>query len=223
VTDYAGTLSQRERDGAIVLVLLALVMATAAAVQRVLGAEERPGPLLLPRWAPLAVLGLVVAAFVVALAFGSDERTSGPLSPGARRYATLTSNRYAYWKVALKAFDAQPVRGVGAEGWAVWWRRERTVAEGAHDAHSLYVQTAAELGVIGLALLAVWLAGVVLASREALHADGQAAAGLVAAVATWAAHVAIDWDFQMPAVTLPAILCMGALLTVPRRRAAPRA
>ena len=30
----------------------------------------------------------------------------------------------------------------------------------------------------------------------------------------WAAHVALDWDFELPAATLPALLAAGALLAL---------
>jgi hypothetical protein len=235
VTSLTGTLAARERDGAIVLVLLVVIMAVAAIVERVLVAEETPGPLLLPRFAPPAALAVVVAGFAIAVLLGGDEQTAGALTPGAKRYATFTSNRKAYWKVAIRAFAAEPLRGAGAEGWAVRWLRERPFREGAHDAHSLYLQTAAELGLVGLALLAAWLAGIALAARDALRHHGSLAAGYVAGIVVWASHVALDWDFQMPAATLPAVILMGGLLaivpvrpgagrapTAPRRSAAPR-
>jgi O-antigen ligase len=224
VTSFEGSLSTRERDGAIVLALLLVLMAVAAVVARVSSAEETPGPLLLPRWAPLAALGVVVVGFTLAVTLGGDEQTAGALTPGAERYATFTSNRKAYWKVAVRAFADDPVAGVGAEGWAVRWRKERPFREGAHDAHSLYLQTAAELGLVGLALLAVWLAGIVVAARDTLRHHGSLVAGYVAGIVVWASHVALDWDFQMPAATLPAILLMGGLvaLTAPPRSAAPR-
>jgi O-Antigen ligase len=217
VTGYEGDAAAREREGLIVLVLLAVAAAAAAAFQHVIAAGERPGPLRLPRSAPWLGAAFVAGVFAVAVATGGEERASAPLATGGERFGTLTSNRYAYWDVAASAFAAHPIRGVGGGGWAVWWRRERDVPEIARDAHSLYVQTAAELGLVGLALLALWLAGVALAARSVLPGH----AGLVAVVAVWAAHSALDWDFQMPAVTLPAVICMGALIVAPRS-AAPR-
>jgi O-antigen ligase len=106
----------------------------------------------------------------------------------------------------------------------VYWLRYRPYHTGAQDAHSLYIQTAAELGVIGLALLAAFFAGIILAARRALRAAPNLAAGLIAGLVVWAAHCAVDWDWEMPAVTLLAILLSGALLglsdALPDRRAA---
>jgi hypothetical protein len=219
VTGFHGTLAQRETQGVVVLCAL-VVIATAAVL--VATRPPAPGTLRLPRHAAWIALGVVVAGFALALAVGAKEKGSALLSTGAGRYTTFESNRYAYWRVAARAFADAPVQGVGAGGWAVYWRRDRTFGEGAHDAHSLYFQTAAELGLVGVALLAAAIAGVVLTTRRAVREAPEAAAGLAAAGAVWLAHVALDWDWQMPAATLPALLAAGALLTAPRRSAAPR-
>jgi hypothetical protein len=75
---------------------------------------------------------------------------------------------------------------------------------------------------VGVALLAAAIGGVVVTTRRAVRDAPEAAAGLAAAGAVWLAHVALDWDWQMPGATLPALLAAGALLTMPRRSAAPR-
>ena len=101
VTDYEGSLGARERDGAIVLVLLLVVMAAGAAAQRVLAAEERPGPLLLPRWAPLAAVAIVVGGFALA------TRARGRR---AHRRAADRGRR------ALRDVHVQPVRVLEGRG-----------------------------------------------------------------------------------------------------------
>jgi hypothetical protein len=208
VSRLAGSEADRVREGAMVLVALIAAGALAALVQRLGGAAGR---LRLPRHAGALALALVVAGFVVAMVTGGDERSTRTLGPGADRLVSLTSNRYEYWKVAGRAFADQPLRGVGAGGWEVRWRAERPFPEGARDAHSLYFETAAELGLAGLLLLGLALAGVVLAARTAVRVAPEVAAGPVAVCAVWAAHVALDWDFELPAVTLPAVIAAGAL------------
>jgi hypothetical protein len=212
VTELAGSAATRERQGAITLALLVLVMAGAAVAQWALTKRPRAGELKLPRRAPLIALAVICAGLAFAVVIGSKESSSRPLSPGATRYVTLQSNRYAYWRVALRAFGDEPLRGVGAGGWAVYWLRYRTVQEGAQDAHSLPLQTAAELGVIGLALLAMFLAGVALAARDAHLAAPELAAGPIAAFVAYIAHAPLDWDWEMPALTLVGILLAGALV-----------
>ena len=201
-------------DGLLALVLLLVLAGTAAALRPAIA--QRPATLRVPRGAWWATLALVIGVLAIAASTGGEERVS--LSGGGQRLTSLTSNRYAYWEVGVRAWADRPLEGVGAGGWATAWRMDRDVADSARDAHSLAVQTLAELGIVGLALLLTWLAGVARAARPVLEER----AGLAALVATWATHAAFDWDFQLPGVTLAAVIAMGAL-TAARRSAAPRA
>jgi O-antigen ligase len=128
---------------------------------------------------------------------------------GASRLASVQSNRYEYWKVAVRSFADHPLAGVGSGGFQAEWLRERPFREGVRDAHSLYLETAAELGLVGLALLALLLGGIMAAARRTLPA----LAGSVAALAAWALHAGIDWDWEMPALTLAAIVLAATVLT----------
>jgi O-antigen ligase len=209
VTSLTG--DHRELEGAIVLVALIVLMAVAVVAAR--HVDRHAGELRLPRGSGMLAVAVVGVGFGVAILAGTEQRGPRELTPDAGRLVTLKSNRYEYWRVAVRAFGAQPVRGAGAGGWAVRWRRERPFRESAHDAHSLYLQTAAELGLIGLVLLGIWFGGVALAARAGPP-------GLAAVCAVWAVHVLLDWDFELPAATLPAMVAAGALLTSSRRDAA---
>ena len=223
VTALAGAHASRERQGAIALALLVVISLAAAITARWLARRERGSALRLPRRAPLIALAVICAGLALAIVVGAKEGTPRPLSAGATRLVTLESNRYDYWRVAIRAFRAEPVRGVGAGSWAVWWLRYRPIADSAQDAHSLPLQTLAELGLVGLALLLAFLGGVALAAREAHRVAPALAAGPIAGAVVWLAHQPLDWDWQMPAVTLVAIVLGGALLaTAPRRSGAPR-
>jgi hypothetical protein len=95
----------------------------------------------------------------------------------------------------------------------------------AADAHSLYVETLAELGVVGLGLLLLFLGGVAWGLVRLHRLDAGAAAGLAAALAAWAIHAGLDWDWEMPALTLMALLLGAAALAwseEPRAEAEPR-
>jgi hypothetical protein len=221
VTALSGSSATRERQGAITLTLLAAIVAVAALTEWRLTARERSAELRLPRRTPLIALALISAGLALAIVVGAKEHSSRPLSAGATRYVTLQSNRYAYWRVAMRAFRDEPLRGVGAGGWAVYWLRLRPIAEGAQDAHSLPLQTAAELGLVGLALLAAFLAGMALAARAAHRFAPLVAAGPTAGFAAWLAHAPLDWDWQMPAVTLIAIVLAGMLLALAETAATP--
>ena len=210
------------RDGAIALGGLVVVAAAAATLAPRGGALDAPS-----RWAnPLRVAAVVavVAALVGVLAAGLGERpTDAELraGAGAGRLTTASSNRYEYWRVAGDAFAREPVTGVGAGGFGVEWLRERRISEAVRNAHSLPLETAAELGLPGLLGLAALVAGVALAARRALARHRALAAGATAALTTWLLHACIDWDWQLPAVTLPAIALAGLLVALSERRAGP--
>ena len=63
------------------------------------------------------------------------------------------------------------------------------------DAHSLYLETLAELGLVGLALLVLALAPPLVAGFRGVEAA--ATGGYVA----FLIHAGLDWDWELPAVT----------------------
>ncbi len=164
-------------------------------------------------------MAVICAGLALAIVVGAKERASRPLSAGATRYVTLQSNRYAYWRVAMRAFGDEPIRGVGAGGWAVYWLRYRPIDEFAQDAHSLPLQTLAELGIVGVVFLVMFLGGV--ASRRAMPCRRRPPLppGRPPASSVWLAHQPLDWDWQMPAVTL---IALSLRRRGDRRSTAPR-
>ncbi len=220
VTALAGSAATRERQGALALVLLVAIAVASGGVQWWLSGRERSRALAMPRHSGWIALIVVCAGLALAIVLGSHEG-SGALSGGATRLVSLQSNRYAYWRVALKAFGAEPVRGVGAGGWAVWWLRYRPFDDFAQDAHSLPLQTLAELGLVGVVLLGAFVGATAFAARDAIRAVGGLAAGPIATLVVYAAHAPLDWDWQMPAVTLVAMVLVGALIAAGAADRAP--
>jgi O-antigen ligase len=157
------------------------------------------------------------------IATASAENKSATENPAvgatASRLTSVQSHRYAYWKVAFGAFEDHPLAGLGSGGFEVRWLQERKIHESVADAHSLYIETAAELGLVGLIALAAAIAGIVLAARRSLSADRVLAAGPIAALIAWAIHAGLDWLWEMPAVSLPA-LALAALLVAQSEAAA---
>src|SRR4051812_42045773 len=216
--DLARSTHTREVAGGIVFVVLLALMALAAGVavwaQRAERAgTTRLGPLPLPRWAPLAAGALVVAIVVVPVLVAKGTSTATPqFGETAGRFSSVGSNRYEYWKVALKVAADHPLAGVGASGFAVEWLKRRPITDAARDAHSLELETLAEYGLVGFALLCALLVAVALAARRVHRDDPGLAAGPIAALTLWALHAAIDWDWEMPALTLVAVVLAGTLL-----------
>ena len=209
-----GSAATREREGAIVLAVAVVLMALAVLATRAeRGMADRPLPL--PRWAGWAALAAIAALLVVPIA-AAGGRQQAPPATGAtnERFASLGSNRYGYWRVAIDTGLDHPLAGIGASGFRVAWLQHRDVDENVRDAHSLELETFAELGLVGVALLAALLGGVALSARAAHRVDPVLAAGPAAALTAWAFHSAIDWDWEMPALTLVAVVLAGALLAV---------
>jgi hypothetical protein len=164
-------------------------------------------PRLIGGLALVAVLGAVLG---VALLEGTPKTVSPESGTDPSRLASADSNRYRYWEVAIDMVGEHPLAGAGSGAFFVNWRRLDDRVDQASDAHSLYLETAAELGLVGLALLAAFLAGVVACCVRLGRDDPAALAGLAAGGVVWAVHAGLDWDWEMPAVTLPALLLAAA-------------
>ena len=198
------------------LAILALLCAAAAALAaRLARRPDRPLPWS-GRLAPVAaVLAVAVAAGLVAGGLG-ERPSRAELAAGAEagRLTTVSSNRYEYWRVGVEAFAREPLTGLGTGGFRTEWLRERKIAEAVRDAHSIEVEMAAELGLVGLVAFALMIAGAVGGARRALRRERGLAAGACAASLAWLLHASIDWDWQLPAVTLPAIMLAAALMVL---------
>ncbi len=160
---------------------------------------------------------LALGARPLALALvapGSRSRaSSGPASGPAQganpsRLVSAQSNRYEYWRVAVGEFGDAPLQGGGSGSFRTVWLRERPIDETVRDAHSLYFETAAELGIVGLLALLAFVAGIVAMARRSAEA-----AGAIGALAVFAIHAGLDWDWELPALTLVALTLAARLAT----------
>jgi O-Antigen ligase len=224
------------------------VLGPIAAVVVALSARARvAGSTAAGNHARLLALGIVLAAVVAALACPAAERMRRRIehAPRAWRFAAggllvaaavvgallahgrverffTTGYRPAYWHVAWREFTAHPWLGSGAGTFGDYWTRygNLNLAGGALDAHNLYLETLAEVGPVGLVVLASALVlPLVAALRVRSHPLSSAAAG---AYVAFLAHAALDWDWEMPTVTLAALACAAALTVAGREQAARR-
>ena len=136
-----------------------------------------------------------------------------------QRLFTLASPRRLLWAAAWHDVEAHPMLGSGAGTFERFWLQNRTSGEKVRDAHSLYLETLAELGPVGLALLVAVLALPVVAAARAR--DRRLAAPAFGAYVAFLLHAGIDWDWEMPAVTLLGLFCGTALLLAARSRSRP--
>jgi O-antigen ligase len=176
--------------------------------------RARVGPPGVRGWLAVAVTaGVLAAGFAISF---TAERTE-EISKSAERVTTFKTYRGDYWRVALGSFADHPVAGVGTRGFQVEFLREHDTRVFADDAHSLYIETLAELGLVGFLLLAALIAAVAGGLRRAYRAaPGDPLVVAAAAVlAAFAVHAGMDWDWEVPAVTLPALLLAAAVVQRP--------
>lgn len=126
------------------------------------------------------------------------------------------ANRDEFWRVAVDAFSEKPVLGHGAGTYQFSWDQLRSISLPVHDAHSLYLEAFTELGLVG-GLLVLGLVGTLLwagfaAWRGAAGAQRELCAALLAAALAFAVGAAIDWFWEIPALTAIFFLASGALV-----------
>ena len=112
----------------------------------------------------LAVLGATLAGP------REESRRRPEMDTPDRLFSTSTSSRGNYWNVAIAMAEDAPVVGAGAGGFERTWLRERPALLYVRDAHNLYLETLAELGVVGLVLLLIALLTPLLGLTRAVRA-----------------------------------------------------
>jgi hypothetical protein len=236
LTHAGGSLAVAVHDGhrlAFVLALLAAANAAAAATVSLAGRHVRIGPTVQRSFA-LAVAAVVVVAGSVALAhYGGPVHivkrayTSFKAPPHHvdsnlnRRLLNFSGNgRADLWRLAWNDAQRHPLIGAGAGTYERYFLAHQPTDVGrVRDAHSLYVETLAEVGPVGLALLIVLLlTPLAILRRARRHPLVPAAVG---AYVAYLVHTGVDWDWELPAVTLAGLLCGATILLVARASAAP--
>lgn len=155
---------------------------------------------------PFGYRPALALASIVAVAVALWAAASAPLP--------AMGDRPSYWRVALDDAGRHPLLGSGAGSFDDVWLAHRPIAANVRDAHSLYVEIAAELGVVGLALLLCALGAPVVAAVRARGRAGVAPAA--AAYSAFLFHAGLDWDWEYPVVTLAGLACGACLLVAAR-------
>lgn len=168
----------------------------------------------------------VLLAVVAFLAAGGASRASDkwrefqepdiPAQSAATtgKFASVSARgRYQFWSSALDAARSEPLVGIGPGSFEFWWARNGNLPIFVRHPHSLYLETFAELGAVGL-LLIVLFVGVALVSgvRRALDGEEDRAlmAAATAACAAFALSAALEWVWDVAVVAL-AFLMLAAV------------
>jgi O-antigen ligase len=211
-------------------VLIALLCAATVAVY-LAGAFRAPVRPKLSRGLRLGAVAAVLAGGVVGLvAIDPGERLDQfkvPPSQDAfyasspRRYVESHllsgggAGRWQFWGGAVDEFQSQPVRGGGAGSFESWWAAHGSITYFIRDAHSLWLETLGELGLVGLVLLAGFFCAALvagaLALRRAPPASRGPSAALFAVLVAFLVAAAIDWMWELTIVAAVAVVAAGLL------------
>jgi O-antigen ligase len=216
-----------EQGGELAIVIALLALVAAGATVALAAAERRfePGRDVRLAFAALVAVVALGAAAAVVVRFGGpvdmveeayDAFTTAPEgSPTdlSQRLFTFTgSYRPEIWEEAWNQFADNTLLGGGAGTYEQYWNEHRPIDHKVRDAHNLYLETLGELGPIGFALLLVVLAAPIAA---AVGTRGHPlAAGAFGAYVAYVVHAGVDWDWELPAVTVAALACAAALIAL---------
>jgi hypothetical protein len=231
LTHTAVALALAVHDGhrtAVAIILLAAAAAAVEALRSLVAASVRFGDRL------RIAFGVVCLVAVVAAGAGAVGHAGGPVKlvkrakstfvakpvPQAtstsvakdvqqanlnKRLFSFSSNgRVDLWHAAWHDHRAHPWLGAGAGTYERYWLRHRPNQLNVVDAHSLYLESLAELGPVGLvlvvSLIGIGLAACVRARRSPF------VPGIAAAIVAYAVHAGADWDWE---VTVLGVVVIG--------------
>lgn len=226
--------------GKIGLLSCAAVFAAATLVGWIETARGRPPLARAVRWilgtcaALAAVAGLLAGLLVVSgghpAAFISRQWHGFAHEPSVTDAQTyfgqVGSGRYDIWRSALDAFRAHPIGGLGQDNFGDWYLTHRHTYEEPLWTHSLWLRLLAHTGIVGLLLIVLVLIAALVAAlghRRDLGPSERTLVGVaLLPVGVWLIHGSIDWFWEVPALSGPALgfLAMGGRLRLSSARAA---
>ena len=225
-------------DGAALLVAVVLVCGGVGLAQAGIGLAARHGTL--PSWLQISrrrAGGLLVVALAIAviaaLGAGAPARLShawqGFKRPtaaalhqnGIARFGSTSGNeRYTYWKVAIASTHGHLLQGSGPGTFQLLWQPRAPFYSPVLNAHSLYIETLAEVGLIGLALLAGFFVLVIGVSAwraaQGAFESRVALAGVAGACVAFSVSAASDWIWQVPVLPIAFLFLAGSVLAPAR-------
>jgi hypothetical protein len=241
-TDGLST-SARSGDGLLLAVALAIGLAIAFLLARRVFArgELRLSDRAVGRVRKTALVAAVAVPLIVLGALALSDRGIGgtidnqldeftaakfdPQNDPSRVLRTNSGNRWVWWQEAVGAFSDRPVEGHGAGSFPLLHRAYRDNGIEVRQPHSVPLEFLAETGLVGALLALGGLALLGAAGVRTVRARGPGrdrafAVTLLAVALGWLLHSLVDWDWDIPAVTLVAVIALGVLCARPRAEGA---
>lgn len=177
-------------------------------------------PRFLAATAGLLAAGLAVFGLMNGTHEGVAPESNAPAPPSigvldsAESLSSLEGPRREIFGSALSAYASEPVLGIGPGTFETWWVEDSPGAAPLRDAHSLYLETLAELGVPGLILLLAGIAGLLRFAtlpRRGLRRsrDHAASAAMLSCGVVFLVHASVDWLWEVPAVSVTGLAALA--------------
>jgi O-antigen ligase/polysaccharide polymerase Wzy-like membrane protein len=133
---------------------------------------------------------------------------------GSSHFTDVGSGRYDYWRVALHAFEHHPIGGLGQDNFGDYYLTMRRTGEEPSWTHSLELRLLAHTGIVGFLLFGGFLVfALKAAARARRHGDADArllTGALLLPLIVWLIHGSLDWFWEVPALSAPALGFLGA-------------
>ncbi len=133
---------------------------------------------------------------------------------GSSHFTDVGSGRYDYWRVALHAFEHHPIGGLGQDNFGDYYLTMRRTGEEPSWTHSLELRLLAHTGIVGFLLFGGFLVfALKAAARARRHGDADTrllTGALLLPLIVWLIHGSLDWFWEVPALTAPALGFLGA-------------
>jgi hypothetical protein len=153
-------------------------------------------------------------------AWSSFANANATVGSGSSRFTALGSQRVDFWRVALHEWSAHPLLGSGQDNFAAGYLRLRHTEQEPRWAHSLELRLLVHTGLFGALLFALFIIAVAVAAlrgRGARHPPERfAAAVALLPLVVWLVHGSLDWFWEFPALSVPALAFAGAATALGR-------
>jgi hypothetical protein len=133
-----------------------------------------------------------------------------------RLLSDASQNRWVWWKEAVAAFSARPWEGWGAGSFPVLhllYRRDTLPVQQPHDVPLQFLSETGVVGaILGLGAILLLAVGAVRAVRaRPAGRERLLAAALLGSGLAYGVHCLYDWDWNIPALSIPALLFLGVV------------
>ncbi|MEA2222977.1 MAG: hypothetical protein QOH83_1353 [Solirubrobacteraceae bacterium] len=149
-----------------------------------------------------------------------SETSQDKVSDPARIVSSNSGNRWVWWKEAAGAWWDKPVQGWGAGSFPVTHKMYRRVELSVVQPHNMPLQFLAETGIVGMLLVSGAIGFLLICALDRMRSmakgrERDMAVALFAGAVAWLVHGIVDWDWDIPGVTVPALMFLGVLVATP--------